>query len=104
MTETADIERIMNERSTQRTNVPAQHSQLIQKLKDETTDEMKEILKENSDLQDVRTWLHKKTKYLNRILETERIKPATSAYIIIKQIGDAAAHFVAEYRANKKIA
>ena len=104
MTGPVDVERIMKERITQRTNIPPQHSQLIHDLKMKTMDEMKEIIRENWDLQDVRIWLQKKTKDLNEILETKRIKPATPVYKTIKQIGDAAAHFVAEHRADKKIA
>ena len=104
MTGPLNVERIINERITQRTNIPPQYSQLIHTLKKETADEMKEIIRENRDLQDVRIWLKKKTKDLNRILETKRIKPATPAYKTIRQIEDAATHFVAEYRAHKKIA
>ena len=91
-----DVESILNERITQKTNVPPQLSRLIHKLKDETMDEIKEIIRENRDMQYSRRWGQKKTLSLIKILETERIKPTTPVYITIKQIGDAAAHFIAE--------
>jgi len=104
MIDNLDVERIMNERIMEKTKVPTQCSRLIHHLKDETADEMKDIIRENRDLQYVKIWLQKKTKDLNKILKNEKIEPVTPAYITIRQIGDAAAHFVALYRANKKIA
>ena len=97
MIDNLDVDRIITERIT------LQHSPLIHKLIEETANEMKEIINENRDLQYVKIWSKKKTKDLNKILENEKIEPATPMYITIKQISDAAAHFLAECRANKGV-
>ena len=81
--------------------IPPQHAQLIHKLIEETTNEMKEIIHERNDLKSVERWLRVKTQYLYQTLKRQTIKPATHGYVTIKQIGDAAAHFTAEYRASK---
>ena len=47
--------------------------------------------------------MEKKTNDLNKILENDRIELATPAYITIKQISDAAAHFPVERRADKSV-
>jgi hypothetical protein len=47
--------------------------------------------------------LEKKTNDLNNVLENDKIEPATPVHITIKQISDAAKHFLAEYRANKMV-
>jgi hypothetical protein len=92
-----DVDRIITERIT----LP--HSQVIRKLIEAAANEMKEIISENRDLQYVTIWVKKKTNDVNEILEKEKIEPATPAYITIKQISDAAAHFLVEYRANKRV-
>ncbi len=97
MIDNLDVDRIITERIT------LQHSRLIHKLIEEAANEMKEIINENRDLQYVKIWSNKKTKDLNKILENEKIEPATPVYITIKQISDAAAHFLAECRANKGV-
>ncbi len=97
MIDNLDVDRIITERIT------LQHSRLIHRLIEETANEMKEIINENRDLQYVKIWSNKKTKELNKILENEKIEPATPVYITIKQISDAAAHFLAECRANKGV-
>ncbi len=97
MIDNLDVDRIITERIT------LQHSRLIHKLIEEAANEMKEIINENRDLQYVKIWSKKKTKDLNKILENEKIEPATPVYITIKQISDAAAHFLAECRANKGV-
>ena len=97
MIDNLDVDKIIAERIT------LQHSPLIHKLIEEAANEMKEIINENRDLQYVNIWSKKKTNDLNKILENEKIEPATPAHITIKQISDAAAHFLAEYRANKGV-
>ncbi len=97
MIDNLDVDRIITERIT------LQHSRLIRKLIEEVANEMKDIINENRDLQYVKIWSKKKTKDLNKILENEKIEPATPVYITIKQISDAAAHFLAECRANKGV-
>jgi len=97
MIDNLDVDRIITERIT------LQHSRLIHKLIEEAVNEMKDIINENRDLQYVKIWSKKKTKELNKILENEKIEPATPMYITIKQISDAAAHFLAECRANKGV-
>ena len=97
MIDNLDVDRIITERIT------LQHSRLIHKLIEEAANEMKEIINENRDLQYVKIWSKKKTKDLNKILENEKIEPATPVYITIKQISDAAAHFLAECRANQGV-
>ena len=97
MIDNLDVDRIITERIT------LQHSRLIHKLIEEAANEMKDIINENRDLQYVKIWSNKKTKELNKILENEKIEPATPVYITIKQISDAAAHFLAECRANKGV-
>ncbi len=97
MIDNLDVDRIITERIT------LQHSRLIRKLIEEVANEMKDIINENRDLQYVKIWSEKKTKDLNKILENEKIEPATPVYITIKQISDAAAHFLAECRANKGV-
>ena len=97
-----DVDRIIIERITIKSSYLL-HTRLIHKVIDEITNEMKEIIRENRDLQYVEIWLDKKTKYLDLILENEKIEPASPAYITIKQISDAVTHFVSEYRANKGV-
>jgi len=97
MVDNVDVDKITTERIT------LQHSRLIHKLIEEAANEMKEIINENRDLQYVTIWVKKKTHDLNKIVENEKIEPATPAYMTIKQISDAAAHFLAEYRANKRV-
>ena len=97
-----DVDRIIIERIT-RKSIYLLHTRLIHKVVDETTNEMKEIIRENRELQYVEIWLTNKTNYLHIILENEKIEPASPAYLTIKQINDAATHFVAEYRANKDV-
>jgi len=97
MIDNLDVDRIITERIT------LQHSRLIHKLIEEAANEMKEIINENRDLQYVKIWSKKKTNDLNKVLENEKIEPATPAHITIKQISDAAAYFLAEYRANKGV-
>jgi hypothetical protein len=97
MIDSLAVDRIITERIT------LQHSRLIHKLIEEAADEMKEIINENRDLQYVNIWSEKKTNDLNKILENEKIEPATPVYITIKQISDATKHFLAEYRANKSV-
>ena len=97
MIDSLDVDRIIAERIT------LQHSRLIHKLIEEAANEMKEIINENRDLQYVKIWSEKKTKDLNKILENEKIEPATPVYITIKQISDAAKHFLVECRANKSV-
>lgn len=97
MIDNLDVDRIITERIT------LQPSRLIHKLIEEAANEMKDIINENRDLQYVKIWSKKKTKELNKILENEKIEPATPVYITIKQISDAAAHFLAECRANKGV-
>ena len=97
MIDSLDVDRIITERIT------LHHSRLIHKLIEEAANEMKKIINENRDLQNVNIWSKKKTNDLNKILENEKIEPATPAHITIKQISDAAAHFLAEYRANKGV-
>ncbi len=97
MIDNLDVDRIITERIT------LQHSRLTNRLIEEAANETKEIINENRDLQYVKIWSNKKTKDLNKILENEKIEPATPMYITIKQISDAAAHFLAECRANKGV-
>ena len=97
MIDNLDVDRIITERIT------LQHSRLIHRLIEEAANEMKDIINENRNLQYVKIWSEKKTKDLNKILENEKIEPATPVYITIKQISDAAAHFLAECRANKGV-
>jgi hypothetical protein len=97
MIDNLDVDRIIKERIT------LQHSRLTNKLIEEVANEMKDIINENRDLQYVKIWSEKKAKDLNKILENEKIEPATPTYITIKQISDAAAHFHAECRANKGV-
>ena len=97
MIDNLDVDRIIIERIT------VQHSRLIQKLIEEAANEMKEIINENRDLQYVTIWVKKKTHDLNKIVENEKIEPTTPSHKTIKQISDAAAHFLAEYRANKGV-
>ena len=92
-----DVDRIITERIT------PQHSRLIHKLIEEAANEMKEIINEDSDLQYVKIWSEKKTNDLNKILENEKIEPATPAYITINQISDVAKHFLVERRADKSV-
>jgi hypothetical protein len=47
--------------------------------------------------------LEKKTNDLNKIIENDRIEPATPVYITIKQICDVAKHFPVERRADKGV-
>ena len=102
MMDSLDVDRIMAERITLRL-ISQHHSRLIHQLIEETVNEMKEIIRENRDLQYVKIWSEKKTDDMNETLEKEKIEPATPAYITIKQISDAAMHFVAEYRATKGV-
>jgi hypothetical protein len=102
MIDSLDVDRIITERITLK-SIPLHHSRLIHKFIEEAANEMKEIIRENRDMQYVKIWSEKKTNDLNKILEKEKIEPATPAYITIKQICDAAMHFVAEYRANKSV-
>jgi hypothetical protein len=97
MTDSLDVDKLITERIT------LQHSRLIHKFIEEVANEMKEIINENRDLQYVKIWSEKKINDLNKILEKEKIEPATPAHRTIKQISYAAAHFVAEYRANKDV-
>ena len=97
-----DVDRIIIERITIKSSYLL-HTRLIHKVIDEITNEMKEIIRENRKLQSVEIWLTHKTNYLHIILKYEKIEPASPAYITIKQISDAATHFVAEYRANKGV-
>jgi hypothetical protein len=62
---------------------------------------MKNIIREQMEMPYVESWLENKTRSLHELLEKEKIVPATPAYITIKQVSDAATHFVAEYRAKK---
>jgi hypothetical protein len=96
MIDSSDVDRIITERIT------LQHSRVLHKLIEEAANEMKDIINENRDLQYVTIWVKKKTNDLNNILENEKIEPATPVYITIRQISDAAAHFLAEYRANRR--
>jgi len=96
MIDSSDVDRIITERIT------LQHSRVLNTLIEEAANEMKDIINENRDLQYVTIWVKKKTNDLNDILENEKIEPATPVYITIRQITDAAAHFLAEYRANRR--
>ena len=83
--------------------MPLRHAQLIQKVLEEAVTEMKDMIREKRDLQYVKTWSEKKTKDVTTILETEHMEPATPAYTTMKQISDAATHFIADYRANNGV-
>jgi hypothetical protein len=100
MIDNVDVDRIITERITIQ-SLPLHHSQLIHKLIAETMSEMKAIIREQRDLQYVKIWSENKTVEVYELLERETIEPATPAYIAIKQLSDAAIHFLAEYRANK---
>jgi hypothetical protein len=102
MIDNVDVDRIITERIMLK-SLPLPHSRLIHKLIAEATSEMKAIIRENRDMQYVKMWLKNKTVDLYEMLEKETIEPATLAYIAIKQISDAAMHFVAEYRATKGV-
>ena len=97
-----DVERIITERITIQL-LPLHHSQLIHKLIAEATSEMKAMIREQRDLHYVKIWSENKTVELQKMLEKEKIEPATPAYKTIKQISDAATHFVAEYRVTKGV-
>jgi len=100
MIDSLDVDRMITERITLK-SIPQPHSRLIHKFIEEVANEMKEIIREKRDMQYVKIWSEKKINDLYQILEKEHIEPSTPAYIAIKQISDAAAHFVAEYRTNK---
>jgi hypothetical protein len=100
MIDNVDVDRIITERITIQ-SLPLHHSQLIHKLIAEAMSEMKAIIREQRDLQYVKIWSENKTVEVYELLERETIEPATPAYIAIKQLSDAAIHFLAEYRANK---
>ena len=102
MIDNVDVDRIITERITIQ-SLPLHDSQLIHKLIAEATSEMKVIIREHRDLQYVKIWSENKTVELQKMLEKETIEPATPAYIAIKQLSDAATHFLAEYRANKSV-
>jgi hypothetical protein len=102
MIDSLDVERIITERITLE-SLPLPHSRLIHKLIAETTSEMKAIMRDNRDMQYVKNWSKNKTVDVYNMLEEETIEPATPAYIAIKQISDAALHFVAEYRVDKGV-
>jgi hypothetical protein len=102
MIDSLDVDRIITERITPK-SIPPPHSRLIHKFIEEAANEMKEIIREKRDLQYVKIWSKKKINDLNTILEKGNIEPATPAHITIKQISDAAAHFLAEYRANNSV-
>ena len=97
-----DVERIITERITHK-SLLLSHSRLIHKLIAEVKSEMKAIIRENRDMKYVENWSENKTIELYKLLEKEKIEPATPAYIAIKQLSDAATHFVAEYRVNKDV-
>ena len=99
MIENVDVDRIITERITVH-SLPLHHSQLLHKLIAEAANEMKAMIREQRDLLYVKIWLENKTVELQNILEKEPIEPATPAYIVIKQLSDAATHFLAEYRAS----
>jgi hypothetical protein len=101
MIDNVDVDRIITERITVQ-SLPLHHSQLLHKLIAEATSEMKAIIREQRDLQHVKIWSENKTVEVYKLLERETIEPATPAYIAIKQLSDAATHFLAEYRANKR--
>jgi len=98
----SDVKRLLIERVTPVTQASPQYARLIHQLTAETADEMRTFLREKKDLQQVERWLLEKTMALNTILERERVTPATPAYRLIRQVEDAAAHFVAEYRASEQ--
>ena len=97
MIDNVDVDRIITERIMPK-SLPLPHSRLIHKLIAEATSEMKAIIRENRDMKYVKMWLMNKTADVYKMLEKETIEPATQAYIAIKQISDAAMHFVVEYR------
>jgi hypothetical protein len=102
MIDSLEVDRIITERITLK-SISLHHSPLVHKLVEEAVNEMNEIIRDNRDMQYAENWLEKKTKDLNKILEKEKIEPATPVYITIKQINDAATHFVAEYRVNQGV-
>ena len=63
---------------------------------------MKTIIREQRDLQYAKIWSENKTVELQKMLEKETIESATFVNIAIKQLSDAAMHFLAKYRANKR--
>ena len=97
-----DADRIIIERITIQPRYRL-HSRLIHEAIEETSTEMKAIIREQRAMQYVENWLENKTQSLHLLLENAEIEPATPAYITIKQISDAATHFVAEYRAKKGV-
>ena len=101
MTDNVDVDRIITERITVQ-SIPLHHFQLLHKLIAKATSEMKAMIREQRDLQYVKIWSENKTVELQNILEKETIEPATPTYIAIKQLSDAATHFLAEYRAKKR--
>jgi hypothetical protein len=101
MIDNMDVDRILTERITVQ-SLPPHHSQLIHKLIAEATSEMKAIIREQRDLQYVKIWSENKTVELQKMLEKKTIEPATPTYIAIKQLSDAATHFLAEYRVSDR--
>lgn len=97
-----EADRIISERITIQSRY-RRHSRLIQKAIEDTATEMKVIIREQRAMPYVESWLENKTQALHCLLENAEIEPATPAYITIKQISDAATHFVAEYRAKKGV-
>jgi hypothetical protein len=102
MIDNVDVDRIITERIMLK-SIPLPHSRLIHKIIAEVTSEMKAIIRENRDMKFVKMWLKNMTIDIYEMLGKETIEPATQAYIAIKQISDAAMHFVAEYRATKGV-
>ena len=90
-----DVDRIISERITIQSRY-RRHSRLIHEAIEETATEMKDIVREQRAMPYVESWLENKTRSLHVLLE---IVPATPD-ITIKQVSDAATHFVAEYRAK----
>ena len=98
----ANVDRLITERITVQ-SLPLHHSQLIHKLIAEATSEMKAIIRAQRDLQYVKIWSKNKIIALQKLVVKEIIKPTTAEYIVIKQLSDAAMHFLAQYRANKSV-
>jgi hypothetical protein len=100
MRDSLDVDRIITERIPLK-SIPLHYSRLIRELIAETTSEMKAMIREHRDLHYVKMWSENKTVDVYKLLKQETIEPATPTYIAIKQLSDAAMHFLAEYRVNK---
>jgi hypothetical protein len=83
MIDNLDVDRIITERITLK-SIHLHHSRLSHKFIEEVANEMKEIINENRDLQYVKIWSEEKINDLNKILENEKIEPATPAHRTIK--------------------